>query len=94
MVVTASVGVATSVPSGDVRAADLLRFAEVAMHDAKKRQCRGAIGLVMEGTSQAIAFVAASIIAPGFEPIAKIPMGLALRRWDVARTGLKSAGVG
>ena len=54
----------------------------------------GAIGLVMEGTSQAIAFVAASIIAPGFEPIAKIPMGLALRRWDVARTGLKSAGAG
>ena len=54
----------------------------------------GGIGLMMEGTSQAIAFVAASIIAPGFEPIAKIPMGLALRRWDVARTGLKSAGVG
>jgi uncharacterized membrane protein len=38
--------------------------------------------------------VAASIIAPGFEPVAKIPMGLALRRWDVARTGLKSAGAG
>jgi hypothetical protein len=54
----------------------------------------GAIGLVVEGTSQAIAFVAASIIAPGFEPIGKIPMGLALRRWDVARTGLWSAGAG
>ncbi len=54
----------------------------------------GASGLVMEGTSQAIAFVAASIIAPGFEPIAKIPMGLALRRWDVARRGLRSALVG
>jgi Domain of unknown function (DUF389) len=54
----------------------------------------GAIGLVMEGTSQAVAFVAASIIAPGFEPIAKVPMGLALRRWDVARAGLRSAGVG
>jgi hypothetical protein len=38
--------------------------------------------------------VATSIIAPGFEPIAKIPMGLALRRWDVARAGLRSAGVG
>jgi hypothetical protein len=36
----------------------------------------GASGLVMEGTSQAIAFVAASIIAPGFEPVAKIPIGL------------------
>jgi hypothetical protein len=54
----------------------------------------GAIGLVMEGTSQAIAFVAASIIAPGFEPFAKVAMGLALRRWDVAGTGLKSAGAG
>jgi uncharacterized membrane protein len=38
--------------------------------------------------------VAASIIAPGFEPLAKIPMGLALRRLDVARAGLKSAGAG
>jgi hypothetical protein len=54
----------------------------------------GASGLVMEGTSQAIAFVAASIIAPGFEPIAKIAMGLALRRWDVARRGLTSSLVG
>ena len=54
----------------------------------------GAIGLVMEGTSQAISFVAASIIAPGFEPVAKIPIGLVLRRWGVVRTGLKSAGVG
>jgi hypothetical protein len=50
----------------------------------------GASGLVMEGTSQAIAFVAASIIAPGFEPIAKVPIGLALRRWDVARRGFTS----
>ena len=45
-------------------------------------------------TSQAISFVAAAIIAPGFDPIAKIPMGLALRRWDVARSGLTSAGAG
>lgn len=30
----------------------------------------------------------------GFEPLAKIPMGLALRRWDVARRGLMSAGAG
>src|SRR5215203_4416516 len=54
----------------------------------------GAIGLVMEGTSQAIAFVAASIIALGVEPSAMIPMGLTLRRLDVARAGLKSASVG
>lgn len=49
VVVTASVGLATSVPSGDVRAADLLRFAEVAMHDAKKRQARGGIGMATDG---------------------------------------------
>lgn len=53
-----------------------------------------ATGLVVEGTSQAISFVAAAIIAPGFEPLAKIPVGLALRRWEVAISGLKSAGIG
>jgi diguanylate cyclase (GGDEF)-like protein/PAS domain S-box-containing protein len=47
--VTASVGLATPVPSGDVRAADLLRFAEAAMHDAKRRQCRGGIGMATDG---------------------------------------------
>ncbi|MDT7705398.1 MAG: hypothetical protein QOG20_1005, partial [Pseudonocardiales bacterium] len=46
---TASVGLATPVPSGEVRAADLLRFAEVAMHDAKRRQCRGGIGVATDG---------------------------------------------
>lgn len=51
-------------------------------------------GLVAESTPQAISIVAAAIIAPGFEPLAKIPMGLALRRWDVARAGLRSAGAG
>lgn len=53
-----------------------------------------ATGLVVESTPQAISVVAAAIIAPGFEPLAKIPMGLALRRWDVARSGLRSAGAG
>jgi diguanylate cyclase (GGDEF)-like protein/PAS domain S-box-containing protein len=46
---TASVGLATPVPLGDVRAADLLRFAEVAMQDAKRRQCRGGIGMATDG---------------------------------------------
>ncbi|MCU1665174.1 MAG: hypothetical protein JWR58_5239 [Pseudonocardia sp.] len=46
---TASVGLATSVPTGDVRAADLLRFAEAAMHDAKRRQSRGGIGMATDG---------------------------------------------
>jgi diguanylate cyclase (GGDEF)-like protein/PAS domain S-box-containing protein len=46
---TASVGVAMPVPTGDVRAADLLRFAEVAMQDAKRRQRRGGIGMATDG---------------------------------------------
>ena len=54
----------------------------------------GATGLVVESVPQAISFVAAAIIAPGFEPLAAIPIGLALRRWSVVAKGLKSAGVG
>ncbi|NMH78702.1 EAL domain-containing protein [Pseudonocardia xinjiangensis] len=46
---TASVGLATSLPTGEARAADLLRFAEAAMHDAKRRQSRGAIGMATDG---------------------------------------------
>ncbi|MFC4944028.1 putative bifunctional diguanylate cyclase/phosphodiesterase [Pseudonocardia sp. GCM10023141] len=46
---TASVGLATPVPSGEVRAADLLRFAEVAMRDAKRRESRGGIGMATDG---------------------------------------------
>ncbi|WP_219413100.1 putative bifunctional diguanylate cyclase/phosphodiesterase [Pseudonocardia nigra] len=46
---TASVGLATPVPTGEVRAADLLRFAEAAMHDAKRTQCRGGIGMATDG---------------------------------------------
>jgi diguanylate cyclase (GGDEF)-like protein len=44
---TATVGLATPVPTGDVRAADLLRFAEVAMQDAKRT--RAGIGVATEG---------------------------------------------
>jgi diguanylate cyclase (GGDEF)-like protein/PAS domain S-box-containing protein len=46
---TATVGLATPVPTGEVRAADLLRFAEAAMHDAKRRQARGGIGIATDG---------------------------------------------
>ena len=49
---------------------------------------------MVESTPQTISVVAAAIIAPGFDPLAKIPMGLALRRLDVARAGLVSAAVG
>src|SRR5215203_7531760 len=49
-----------------------------------------ATGFMVEATPQTIAFVSASIIAPGFEPLAKIPVGLALRRWSVVGRGLWS----
>ncbi len=54
----------------------------------------GATGLVLESSAQAISFVAASIIAPGFEPIAKLPLGLTLRNWRVVKRGLYSVGAG
>ncbi len=54
----------------------------------------GATGLVVESTPQTISVVAAAIIALGFDPVAKIPMGLALRCWDVARAGLVSVTIG
>ena len=50
-----------------------------------------ATGFAAESASQAISFVAASIIAPGFEPLAALPIGLALRRWAVVGRGLQSA---
>jgi hypothetical protein len=50
-----------------------------------------ATGFAAESSSQAISFVAASIIAPGFEPLAAIPIGLGLRRWAVVGRGLHSA---
>jgi hypothetical protein len=53
-----------------------------------------ATGFAAESVSQAISFVAASIIAPGFEPLAAIPIGLTLRRWAVVGRGLQSTIIG
>ena len=53
-----------------------------------------AVGLVSPVHHQVIAFVAASIIAPGLEPLAKLPLGIVLRRWDVAWAGIKASVVG
>lgn len=39
---------------------------------------------------QVIASVAAAIVAPGFEPLAKLPLGLVLRRPEVFKLGLIS----
>ncbi|MGH3611422.1 MAG: putative bifunctional diguanylate cyclase/phosphodiesterase [Pseudonocardia sp.] len=47
--ITASVGLATPALDADVGAADLLRFAEVAMHEAKRRQGRGGIAVATDG---------------------------------------------
>ncbi len=48
------------------------------------------IGLVSEPVPQAIALVASSVIAPGFEPIAKLALGIVLRQKDVFQRGLAS----
>ncbi|GAB3298466.1 DUF389 domain-containing protein [Hymenobacter tenuis] len=50
-----------------------------------------AIGLVSEPVPQAVAFVASAIIAPGFDPMTKVPLGLVLRHWSLVRRGLESA---
>lgn len=54
----------------------------------------GAVGLVSEPAPQAIAFAAAGIIAPGFEPLAKIPLGVVLGRWNTVWRGFKSSLIG
>jgi uncharacterized membrane protein len=53
-----------------------------------------AVGLVSDPVPQVIAFVAASVVAPGFEPIAKIPLGLVLSNFHTVKRGLKSALMG
>jgi hypothetical protein len=50
-----------------------------------------AVGLVSENAAQAVAFAAAGIIAPGFEPLAKIPLGIVLGRWNCLRDGALSS---
>ncbi len=39
------------------------------------------MGFMVTGSSHTIPLVAASIIAPGFEPLAKVPISLVLRQW-------------
>ncbi|MDF7811616.1 DUF389 domain-containing protein [Hymenobacter sp. YC55] len=49
------------------------------------------VGLVSEPVPQAVAFVASAIIAPGFDPMTKVPLGLVLQRWRLVGRGLVSA---
>ena len=49
-----------------------------------------AVGLVSDPAKQAIAFVAAAVIAPGFDSLAKIALGLTLRKEDVLFSGVRA----
>ncbi|HEX8660112.1 MAG TPA: DUF389 domain-containing protein [Hymenobacter sp.] len=53
-----------------------------------------AIGLVSEPVPQAVAFVASAIIAPGFDPMTKVPLGLVLGHRKLVWEGAKSAVAG
>lgn len=50
-----------------------------------------AVGAFTEPAVAAVAYVASAIIAPGFEPLAKLPLGIVLRRGEVFLTGLASS---
>jgi hypothetical protein len=53
-----------------------------------------ASGFLLEPVTQAIAFVGAAIIAPAFEPAAKLTQGLVLRQMKVCGRALVSMAVG
>lgn len=50
-----------------------------------------ACGLVSSPTSQALALVASAILAPAFEPLAELSLGVALQRRDLLWRGVRSA---
>ena len=49
------------------------------------------LGLVENPVPQAVAFISSAMICPGFEPLAKMPLGLVLRQWHLVKRGLLSA---
>lgn len=53
-----------------------------------------AVGLVGEPVPQAVAFIASAIIAPGFDPMTKLPLALVLRRGPLFWLGLRSSLLG
>ena len=53
-----------------------------------------ACGLVSSPTSQALALVASSILAPAFEPLAELSLGIVLRRRDLLWRGARSTVLG
>jgi hypothetical protein len=54
----------------------------------------GAAGAFTEPAIAAVAYVASAIIAPGFEPLAKLPLGVVLKRGEVIRAGALATIVG
>lgn len=52
------------------------------------------VGFLQDTVSQAIAFVGAAIIAPAFEPVAKLAQGVVLRQLKVCGRALASIAVG
>ncbi|RYC71846.1 MULTISPECIES: DUF389 domain-containing protein [Spirosoma] len=52
------------------------------------------IGIVSAPTRQIMPFVAAAVIAPGFEPLAGIALSVVLRRWQVLWRAIQSSVVG
>ncbi len=99
---TASVGVAVPAAGDEVEAADLLRFAEVAMHDAK-RSSRGGVALATDGVigsatrdleleAELRAAIAADALVLEYQPVVG-PDGLictaeALVRWPHPEHGM------
>ncbi len=53
-----------------------------------------AAAILTEHVNQAVLLAAASSIAPGFEPVAMILLGISLRRWHVVRRGLTATASG
>lgn len=53
-----------------------------------------AVGFVSDLQTQTIAFISSSIIAPGLEPVTKIPVGFVLGKKDILWEGVKSTVVG
>lgn len=54
----------------------------------------GAAGAFAAPMVAVVAHVASAIITPGFEPLAKLPLGIVLKRWEIFRAGLISVVVG
>jgi hypothetical protein len=46
---------------------------------------------INETEIQIMAAIAAAVVAPGFDPLAKIPLGIVLKRWEILQSGLFSA---